>query len=160
MADTGLYAIYIMNVDGSGIRELASTQNNTKEKSLNLHIVDQETWSQDGSRIGIFTNIFTVRDFYVIADPDKTLIKTAGECNYTTVDEIRENILDLEWQKNFMWNPQGTKALILMDQEPLKDQLYLFDRDGYVLRQLIHTSNVGFACWSHDGKKIAYLAVQ
>ncbi len=93
-----LHAIYVLNADESGIQELASTPNNTKEKSLSLRTMEtpytQETsWSSDGNRIVIFSNIFTIRDFYVIADLDKTLIKTAGKCNYTTVDEIRENVL-------------------------------------------------------------------
>ncbi len=157
-----LHAIYVLNADGSGIRELASTPNNTKEKSLSLRILEtpytQETsWSPDGNRTGIFSNIFTVRDFYVIADPDKALIKTAGKCNYTTVDEVKENILNIEWQTNFMWNPESTKALILMDRDPLNYQLYLLDPDGYVLQQLTNTSDlVGAALWSNDGKKIAY----
>jgi TolB protein len=164
-----LHAIYILNADGSGIRELASTPNNKKGKSLSLHIMERPytqeiSWSPDGNRVGIFSNVFNVRDFYVIADPDKTLIKTAGKCNYTTVDEIRENILDLEWQKNLMWNPEGTKALILMDQKPLRSQLYLLDPNGFVLQQLTYApKNVEFefvetALWSNDGKKIAYSA--
>ncbi|MDI9395270.1 MAG: TolB family protein [Euryarchaeota archaeon] len=165
MTGTGIYAVYILNADGSGIRELASTPNNTRERNLRIRGVYRlggnpcfwSQWSLDGSRIGIFSNIFTIRDFYVIADPDKTLIKTAGKCNYTTVDEIRNNILDIEWQENFMWNPEGTKSLILMYQKPLKDQLYLLDPNGYVTQQLTDTSNaVGFASWSNDGKKIAY----
>ncbi|MDW5549704.1 DUF5050 domain-containing protein [Methanosarcina sp.] len=152
------HGIYIMNADGSGIRELASTLNNTKEKSLSLHIL---SWSPDGNRITIFSNIFDIRDFYIFADPEKTLIKTAGRCNYTTVDEIRKNILDIEWQNNLMWNPEGTKALALMDQDtiPLNYQLYLLDSNGLILQQLTDVSNnVGFALWSHDGKKIAYSA--
>ena len=180
MAGAGLYAVYVLNADGSGIRELTSTPNNTKKRNLSMRgaysyywFKDnpsfERQWSPDGSRIGIFTNIFTVRDFYVIADPDKTLIKTAGKCNYTTVDEIRENVLDLEWQEDFMWNPEGTKALILMYQEPLKKyqlyQLYLVDQNGFVIQQLTNIQNqqltniynmVGFPGWSHDGKKIAY----
>ncbi|WP_440948035.1 TolB family protein [Methanosarcina sp. T3] len=167
MTGTGLYAVYVLNADGSGIRELASTPNNTKERSLSIrgaywligNPCSWSQWSPDGSRIGIYTNIFTLRDFYVIADPDNTLIKTAGECNYTTVDEIRENILDLEWQTNFMWNPEGTKALIIMDQDPRSYQLYLLDPDGYVLQKLTDTSasdRVETALWSHDGKKITY----
>ena len=159
-----LHAIYLLNADGSGIRELASTPGNTKEKSLSLHILEnpdtQETsWSPDGNRIGIFANINTVRDFYVTADPDKTLIKTAGECNYTTVDELMENILDIEWQTNFMWNPEGTKALIIMDQDPRSYQLYLLDPDGYVIQKLTDTSTsdrVETTLWSHGGKKIVY----
>lgn len=159
MTGTGLYAVYVLNADGSGIRELASTPNNTKERSLSIRGVyypfSWSQWSPDGSRIGIFANIFTVRDFYVIADPDNTLIKTAGKCNYTTVDNIRENILDLEWQTNFMWNPQGTEALILMKHNSL-NQLYLLNSNGHVLQQLTDTSDVMTALWSNDGKKIAY----
>ncbi|WP_148705238.1 DUF5050 domain-containing protein [Methanosarcina siciliae] len=151
-----LHAIYMLNADGTGIREIVSTPNNTGEKSLGLN---EMGWSPDGNRIGIITGIPRVRDLYVLADPDKTLIKTAGKCNYTTVDEIGENILDLEWQTNLKWNPEGTKALIIMDQHPLSYQLYLLDPDGYVLRKLTDTSEsdrVRTALWSHDGKKIAY----
>ncbi|AKB28656.1 translocation protein TolB [Methanosarcina siciliae T4/M] len=160
MTGTRLYAVYVLNADGSGIRELASTPNNTKERSLSIRGVyypfSWSQWSPDGSRIGIFANIFTVRDFYVIADPDNTLIKTAGKCNYTTVDNIRENILDLEWQTNFIWNPEDTKALIIMDKDPLNYQLYLLDSNGHVLQQFTDTYNVITALWSNDGKKIAY----
>lgn len=155
---TSFHGIYIMNADGSGIRELASTLNNTKEKSPSLHIL---SWNPDGNRIAIFSNIFNIRDFYIFADPEKTLIKTAGKCNYTTVDEIRKNILDIEWQNNLMWNREGTKALALMDQDtiPLNYQLYLLDSNGFVLQKLTDMpNNVGFALWSHDGKKIAYSA--
>ncbi|WP_156158824.1 DUF5050 domain-containing protein [Methanosarcina siciliae] len=151
-----LHAIYMLNADGTGIREIVSTPNNTGEKSLGLN---EMGWSPDGNRIGIITGIPRVRDLYVLADPDKTLIKTAGKCNYTTVDEIGENILDLDWQTNLKWNPEGTKALIIMDQHPLSYQLYLLDPDGYVLRKLTDTSEsdrVRTALWSHDGKKIAY----
>ncbi|MDI9395272.1 MAG: TolB family protein [Euryarchaeota archaeon] len=149
-----LHAAYIMNADGSGIRELASTPNNTNEESLTLGMT---SWSPDGNRIGIYTFIPDVRYFYVLADPDKTLIKTAGKCNYTTVDEIKENFLDIEWQRDFIWNPDGTKALILMDKNPLRSQLYILDPNGFVLQQLTDTPNiVTFALWGHDGKKIAY----
>ena len=159
-----LHAIYMLNADGSGIRELASTPNNTEEKSLSLHILEmpytqKTSWSPDGNRIGISSNINPIRDFYVIVDPDNTLIKTAGKCNYTTVDVIRENILDIEWQTNFMWNPEGTKALIIMDKDPLNYQLYLLDSNGYVLQKLTDTSSsIETALWSSDGKKIAYSA--
>lgn len=149
-----LHAIYILNADGSGIRELASTPNNTNEESLTLGMTP---WSPDGNRIGIYAFISDVRYFYVLADPDKTLIKTAGKCNYTTVDEMRENIQDLEWQHDFIWNPDGTKALILMDKKPMRSQLYILDPNGFVLQQLTDTPNeVELALWSHDGKKIAY----
>lgn len=151
-----LHAIYMLNADGSGIQEIASTPNNTDEKSLSLQDMG---WSPDGNRIRILTGIPSVRDLYVLADPDKTLIKTAGKCNYATVDEIGNNILDLEWQTNFMWNPEGTKALIIMDQDPRSYQLYLIDPDGYVLQKLTDTSasdRVETALWSHDGKKIVY----
>ena len=159
-----LHAIYMLNADGSGIRELASTPNNTEEKSLSLHILEmpytqKTSWSPDGNRIGISSNINPIRDFYVIVDPDNTQIKTAGKCNYTTVDEIRENILDIEWQTNFMWNPEGTKALIIMDKDPLNYQLYLLDSNGYVLQKLTDTSSsIETALWSSNGKKIAYSA--
>lgn len=159
-----LHAIYMLNADGSGIRELASTPNNTEEKSLSLHILEmpytqKTSWSPDGNRIGISSNINPIRDFYVIVDPDNTLIKTAGKCNYTTVYVIRENILDIEWQTNFMWNPEGTKALIIMDKDPLNYQLYLLDSNGNVLQKLTDTSSsIETALWSNDGKKIAYSA--
>jgi TolB protein len=56
-----------------------------------------------------------------------------------------------------MWNPEGTKALIIMDKDPLNYQLYLLNPDGYVLQKLTNISNrVETALWSKDGKKIAY----
>ncbi len=153
--DVGLTAVYVLNADGSDMKEIASTLNNTRNKSLDMHL---GSWSPDGNRIVIPTNIFRVRDFFVIADPDGALYKVVGE-NLTTVDTIRENILNIRWQRDFSWSPDGTKALVVMGFDPMKSQLYLVDKNGFILRQLTNESietNVWNPVWSHDGKKIAF----
>ncbi len=145
----GLTAIYAMNADGTEIKEIASTLNNTKNKSLNMNL---ESWSPDGNKIIIDTNIFRVREFFVIAEPDGTLFRVVGK-NYTTIDSIRENILNIEWQEDFTWSPDGTKAFVIMGQ------LYTVDENGFILKQLTNESIETYVqnpVWSHDGKKIAF----
>lgn len=109
LGDVGLTAAYVLNADGTDMKEIASTLNNTRSKSLDMGL---GSWNPDGNRVVIFTNIFRVRDFFVIADPDGTLFKVVGK-NLTTVDSIRDNILNIEWQRDFSWSPDGTKALIV-----------------------------------------------
>ncbi|MDO9096879.1 MAG: hypothetical protein Q7U60_01980, partial [Candidatus Methanoperedens sp.] len=79
---------------------------------------------------------------------------------------IRDNILNIEWQRDFSWNPDGTKALTVMgfitkkdDGFATKSQLYVVDENGFILRQLTNESieiDVRNPMWSHDGKKIAF----
>ncbi|MDW7727693.1 MAG: PEGA domain-containing protein [Candidatus Methanoperedens sp.] len=151
----GLTAVYVMNADGTEIKEIASTPNNTKSKPLDMNLV---SWSQDGNRIIIFPNIPRVRNFYVIADPDGPLFRVVGE-NYTTIDSIRENIQNIGWQNDFTWGPDGTKAFVIMDLDISKKQLYTVDENGFILKQLTNESIETYvlnAVWSHDGKKIAF----
>ncbi len=162
LGDVGLTATYVLNADGTDMKEIASTLNNTRSKSLDMGL---GSWNPDGNRVVIFTNIFRVRDFFVIADPDGTLFSVIGK-NFTTVDSIRENILNIEWQRDFSWSPDGTKALIVMGFITKNDagfvtksQLYVVDKNGFILRQLTNESietDVRNPIWSHDGKKIAF----
>lgn len=151
----GLTAVYAMNADGTEVKEIASTLNNTRSKSLNMIL---ESWSPDGNKIIILTNIFRLRDFFVIADPDGTLFRVVGK-KFTTIDSIRENILNIEWQRDFTWSPDGTKAFVVMGFDPMKQQLYTVDENGFILKQLTDESikiDVRNPVWSHDGKKIAF----
>lgn len=93
----------------------------------------------------------------MIADPDGTFFRVIGK-NFTTIDSIRDNILNIEWQRDFSWSPDGTKALVVMGFDPRKYQLYVVDKNGDI-RQLTNESvetNVWNPVWSHDGKKIAF----
>ncbi|MFZ3384247.1 MAG: translocation protein TolB, partial [Candidatus Methanoperedens sp.] len=151
----GLTAVYAMNADGTEIKEIASTLNNTKSKPLDMNL---RSWSQDGNRIVIITNIPRVRQFHVIADPDGSLFRVVGE-NFTTIDSIRENILNIGWQHDFTWSPDGTKAFVIMGLDLGNQQLYTVDENGFILKQLTNESierNVMNPVWSHDGKKIAF----
>lgn len=149
-----VYAIYAINADGTEIKEIASTLNN-KSKSLNMNL---ESWSPDGNKMIINTNNFRLRSFFVIADPDGTLFRVVGK-NYTTIDSIRENILNIEWQQDFSWSPDGTKAFVTMDLDISKKQLYTVDENGFILKQLTNESIETYVLnpvWSHDGKKIVF----
>lgn len=154
-----VYAIYAMNADGTEIKEIASTlnntKNNTKSKSLNMNL---DSWSPDGNKIIIITNIFRLRDFFVIADTNGTLFRVVGK-NITTIDSIRENILNIEWQQDFTWSPDGTSAFVIMGLDLGKKQLFTVDENGFILKQLTNESieiSVRNSVWSHDGKKIAF----
>ncbi len=155
LGDTILTAAYVLNADGTEMGEIATTLNNTRSKSLDMGL---GSWSPDGNRLVIPTNIFWLRDFFVIADQDGTLFRVVGK-NFTTIDSIRENILNIEWQQDFTWSPEGTKAFVIMGFDPMKEQLFTADENGSILKQITNGSienRVWNPIWSHDGKKIAF----
>lgn len=153
LGDAGLSAVYIINADGTEIKEIASTLNNTKDRSVS---VSTGSWNTNENRVVVPISIFPLNAFYVIANVEGTGFRVVGK-NLTTIDSIRENVFNIERQQYFSWSPDGTKALVVMGLA--NSQLYIVDKDGFILRQLTNKSietKVWNPGWSYDGRKIAF----
>ena len=153
LGDAGLSAVYIINADGTEIKEIASTLNNTKDRSVS---VSTGSWNTNENRVVVPISIFPLNAFYVIANVEGTGFRVVGK-NITTIDSIRENVFNIERQQYFSWSPDGTKALVVMGLA--NSQIYIVDKDGFILRQLTNKSietKVWNPRWSYDGRKIAF----
>lgn len=156
LRDAGLSAVYILNADGTEIKEIASTLNNTKDRSVGVGT--GFAWNTDGNRVVLRMSIFSLKSFYVIADVGGAGFRVVGT-NLTTIDSIRENISNVKQQGYFSWSPDGTKALVVMGLNSANSQLYIVDKDGLILRKLTNKSietRVRNPEWSHNGRKIAF----
>lgn len=150
-----LHALYMVSPDGTGVKEIVSTPNNTKDKSLSISPPD---WNPNGNRIGIGLGVFRVKQLDAIANLFTGNLKVIDK-NITTINSMRENLMDIKWQGPFKWGSDGLRALILMKDKKsqMEYQLYLVDMDGSILRKLGNKSidDVSDAFWSNDGEKIA-----
>lgn len=159
LEDYGFTSVYVLNADGTEMKEIISTLNNTRSSSFDMYL---GSWSPYGTRIIIPASGLSRRMFFIVADPDGTGFRVVAN-NFTTVESIREKNL-IKWQRDFSWNPDGTKGLIVMGFNPEKGQLdvgqlYVVNDNGFILRQLTNESielDVRNPIWSHDGKKIAF----
>lgn len=163
LGDYGLTAVYVLNADGTDMRGIVSTLNNTRNSSLEMYL---GYWSPNGNKIVIPASILPIRLFFMIADPDGAGFRVAGN-NLNTVEslrEVRKKNLEIKWQRDFSWNPDGTKALVVMGFQPKRGQLdagelYVVDENGFILRQITNESietMILNPVWSHDGEKIAF----
>lgn len=158
LGEVGLTAVYVLNADGTEMKEIASTPNNTRSKSIDMNM---GYWNLDGTRIAIPAGVFRVGGGSIIANSDGTGFRMVGK-NLTTIDSIRENILNIGWQGDFTWNSDGT-AIVIMGTGTsfgnMKSQFYLVDKDGFILKQLTNESietMVSNPILSCDRKKIAF----
>ncbi len=163
LGDYGLTAAYVLNADGTDMRGIVSTLNNTRSSSLEMYL---GYWSPNGNKIVIPASIFPIKSFFIIADTDETGLRIVAN-NFTTVDslrEIRENNLNIKWQQGLSFNQDGTNGLVVMGFNPKRGQLdagqlYVVDENGFILRQLSNASietMIWNPVWSHDGKKIVF----
>lgn len=163
LEDYGFTSVYVLNADGTEMKEIISTLNNTRSSSFDMSL---GSWSPGGNRIVLPATGLSIREFFIIANPDGTGFGVIAN-NFTTIEsirEIRKKNLNVRWQRDFSWNPDGTKGLIVMGFNPEKGQLdvgqlYVVNENGFILKQLTNESielDVRSPLWSHDGKKIAF----
>jgi hypothetical protein len=100
--------IYVINTDGSGVRNLTPEFTNARHPS----------WSPDGSQIAYGTN------------NDVRVIPAAGGAPRIVIGGLRE-----AWEVS--WSPDGTQIAYVQDQAgPLQEELYVVNADGSNVRRL------------------------
>jgi Tol biopolymer transport system component len=127
---TGDFEIFVMNSDGSDVRQLTS---NGAEDSW-------PRWSPNGRWIAFHSNVDGNFEIYVIRPDGKDLTRVT---EYAGLDQYPE------------WSPNGNQLAIRRDTD-----LYLIDLDGSNPIQLTAgtTGFNQMASWSPDGKQLAFLS--
>lgn len=152
----GINAIYTLGADGTNLKKIVSNEINNRSTPIGIPIPpDYIPWSPSGDKI--VTDVYIPRfgDFYILANPDGTGLKAPGT-NFSDMISIINNLSKIPMQKDFIWSPDGTKAVFVVNDP---DKLYLTDADGSNIEQLageVNESFFGAMAWSHNGKKIAF----
>lgn len=146
-------ALYILNADGTEVKELAVTRNNTGSSPLIFNSGSTAQWNPSGDRFASTASLYRITGFYIISDINGTFLRAVGT-DFTTMDSIRKNAYSIPYQECFSWNPDGTDAIVV-----IANQLYHIDRDGSILQQLTNESVERYICdafWNHKGDMIAF----
>lgn len=135
---TGNEEIYVMRTDGSPQRQI------TDNGARNIH----PYWSPDGQTI-YFSSTMSGRsdlDVYRMA-PDGSDLEVALN---TANDETCARM-----------SPDGAHLTLLINNETGLDDIFLVNVQDSSLRNLTHTpTRDGWPCWTPDGSKIVFSAVQ
>jgi Tol biopolymer transport system component len=131
--------VYVMNTDGSGIRQL------TQLEAAGGPSIDFPAWSPDGQRIAVVSTRAPTYALYEIA-----------------IDDGR--VRQLQSSQDFAygrpsWSPDGTRLALsgvrVVNGVRENTGIYLVNADGSGLVRLT-TGEDGFASWSPDGARIAF----
>lgn len=151
-------ALYILNADGTEVKEFVATHNNTKYRTLQISSVNEHDelalWSPDLNRFVFTMNMYPIKEFYLIADENGNVLRVPGT-NFSTIESIRNNISEISSQRCFRWNPNGKDAAVIMN-----DQLYIVDRNGFILQTLTNESiekSISNCMWDHKGETCAFI---
>ncbi|MCB9437671.1 MAG: PD40 domain-containing protein [Anaerolineales bacterium] len=128
----GDFEIYVMNADGTNVRQL--TFNNVND--------DKPSWSKDGTRIAWESEVDG--DFEIF------MMNADG----TNIQQLTNNDVN-DWGP--AWNPTGTQIAFHSDEDG-DIELFVMDADGNNRRQV--TNNSGSTdrspTWSPDGHELLY----
>lgn len=130
--------VYVMNVDGSGVRRLYASPNTSWHP----------TWSPDGKHIAFTSVDPAIGDFRVY-------VMNSDGSNVHVVGNAPRGSFDPEWF------PDGTRLLFLSNRSPRNWwTMYTMNVDGTGEQQLAGdnacNTNLGGARLSPDGNRIAY----
>lgn len=127
------YEIYIVNVDGSGLKRLTETE----------EAEDHPAWSPDGSRI-VFDADYDQDGYYEIY----TMDEDGSNLTRLTFDQANDQFAD--------WSPDGEQIAYSSYRNGNWD-IYVMDADGSNPRQLTNSPDWElFPAWSPDGSRIAF----
>ncbi len=127
------YEIYVVNVDGSGLKRLTETE----------EAEDHPAWSPDGSRI-IFDADYDRDGYYEIYSMDED----GSNLTRLTFDQANDQFAD--------WSPDGEQIAYSSYRNGNWD-IYVMDADGSNPRQLTNSPDWElFPAWSPDGSRIAF----
>ena len=129
----GDFDIYVMNADGSGVRQLTHTT---------VHEFDP-IWSPNGKRIA-FARLDETGDFDVIV----MNADGSGEINLTNNDVVNDFA--------GAWSPDGKRMAIASNRDG-DDEVFIINLDGSGVTQLTHNDVRDFpTAWSPNGTQILF----
>jgi Tol biopolymer transport system component len=134
--DSGDYAIYVSNADGSDIRDLTSTYLDPAENNQGKPV-----WSPDSTQIAFDndSNDPSTQGIYLM-NSDGTEIRKIADGGFPS------------------WSPDGESIVFAAAVDDGND-IYSLTIGGSRLARLTHSSAVeAFPTWSPDGSQIAYIA--
>ena len=169
----GIDAIYTLDADGTNLTKIVSNEINNRSTPIGLSAPlgnnpwsPFNPWSPLGDKIAIGISVPRTEGFYLLANPNEDRLNALGT-NFSGIISIITNLSKFSWQKDFMWSPDGTKAVfVVTDIEKSErkyivksEKLYVADADGSNIKQLasdVNESFLGAVTWSHNGKRIAF----
>jgi Tol biopolymer transport system component len=143
--------IYVVNVDGSGLRRLAHAITFAPLPGTpSAGLAASPEWSPDGSKIAFVDNRDGTADISVVsADGSglRHLTRTPGTDRRPS------------WsQDGPAWSPDGRQIAVRSDRDRKEGEIYLIDADGSGVRRLTRNWKAdGGPVWSPDGRKILFL---
>jgi TolB protein len=127
------YEIYLINVDGSGLRRLTETEAGE----------DHPAWSPDGERILFDADYDGDNDYEIY-----TMRTDGTELTRLTNNEANDQFAD--------WSPDGSQIAFTSDRNGGWD-IFVMDADGANQHALTEGTDWAlFPAWSPDGSQIAY----
>lgn len=144
-SEGALGGLWIMNADGSNLRQLLSDTGGTGG-----HEYDEPAWSPDGTRI-LFADAGSAPGLYII---DPSVIKVDGSNLPPPITGTPTGVTD---EADPAWSPDGTKIVYTFCQVTCKiNDLVVINVDGSGATTLVTSTIADEPSWSSDGREIAY----
>lgn len=131
--DSAGFDIYLMNVDGTGVKRLTADSANSV----------QPAWSPDGAKIAFATD------------------RDAPEGEIYVMDTAGGNLVNLTHNPandlTPAWSPDGSEIAFMSDRDSSAFGIFVMNAGGGNIRRLTpSTIPCGVPSWSHDGTRLAF----